>query len=117
MGVNSNCHSGLALVLALVSLIYQEHCTLATSNGKLSETFLDYLHTGYGEMLIKVDWLFCMKRKYGEIFLIYVSDNRFKVTVLWMGPFHPELTIHHCSLVGNILKLLVSTNNYINYLI
>ena len=38
-------------------------------------------------------------------FFKYVSDNRFKVFVLWMGPFRPLLSVHHCSLVGKVFKL------------
>ena len=38
-------------------------------------------------------------------FMKYVSDNKFKVFLLWMGPFRPVVSIHHCSLVGKALKL------------
>ena len=35
----------------------------------------------------------------------YISDNRFKLSVLWIGPFRPSLSIHHCSLAGKAFKL------------
>ena len=38
-------------------------------------------------------------------FLKYISDNRFKVTALWLGPFQPLVGIHHCSLVGKVFTL------------
>ena len=45
-------------------------------------------------------------------FMKYVSDNRFKVVVLWMGPFRPVLSIHHCSLVGKAFKLPKNKEGY-----
>ena len=38
-------------------------------------------------------------------FIKYVCENRFKVAVLCIGPFRPALSVHHCSLVGKVLKL------------
>ena len=45
-------------------------------------------------------------------FIKYVSDNKFHVFVIWVGPFRPLLTIHHCSLAGKTFKLPKNKEGY-----
>ena len=47
----------------------------------------------------------CRHEEKAMKFIEYVSDNKLKLVVTWMGPFQPVVGVHHCSLVGKIFKL------------
>ena len=98
----------VAALLKLLSSAYSLYCKVKAMRDIPS--FPEPPHWFLGH--IPVIWKMMKSERKALAYFNYIRTNKIKLVKFWVGPFTPNITIHHCSLVPKALKLPKNRRGY-----